>query len=66
VTNSGASGATSVAIADNLPAQLAFVSATGDAAGWTISNAGNNVSASLTTTLAAGASRFIWIRAQVK
>jgi len=66
VTNSGASGATSVAIADNLPAQLTFVSASGDAAGWTISNAGNNVSASLTTTLAAGASRFIWIRAQVK
>ncbi|HEY2375511.1 MAG TPA: hypothetical protein VGH98_06005 [Gemmatimonadaceae bacterium] len=66
VTNSGTTAATSVAIADNLPAQLTFLSGTGDLAGWTISNVGNNVSASLTGTLTAGATRFIWIRASVK
>ena len=66
VTNGGASGAASVAIADNLPAELTFLSATGDLAGWTIGNVGNNVSASLSGTLAAGATRFIWIRARVK
>src|SRR5205085_7371475 len=66
VTNGGASGAASVAIADNLPAELTFLSATGDLAGWTIGNVGNNVSASLSGTLAAGATRFVWIRARVK
>ena len=66
VTNSGTTAASSVAIADNLPGQLTFSSGAGDAAGWTISNVGNNVSASLTGTLAAGATRYIWIRAQVK
>ena len=66
VTNSGTTAASSVAITDNLPAQLTFVSGTGDLAGWTISNVGNNVSASLTGTLAAGATRFVWIKAQVK
>jgi hypothetical protein len=55
-----------VQIADNLPAELTFISATGDLAGWTISNVGGNVTASLTGTLAAGATRFIWIRARVK
>ena len=66
VTNSGASGATSVQIADNLPAQLTFISAAGDLAGWTISNVGNNVSASLSGTLAAGSTRYIWVRARVQ
>jgi uncharacterized repeat protein (TIGR01451 family) len=66
VTNSGASAAASVSIADNLPAELTFLSGTGDLAGWTISNVGNNVTASLTGTLAGGATRFIWIRARVK
>jgi len=66
VSNGGASGAASVQIADNLPAELTFLSASGDLAGWTISNVGNNVSASLTGSLAAGATRFIWIRARVK
>jgi hypothetical protein len=55
-----------VQIADAVPAQMTFLSATGDLAGWTINNAGNNVTASLSGTLAAGGSRFIWIRAQVK
>jgi uncharacterized repeat protein (TIGR01451 family) len=66
VSNSGASPAASVQIADAVPAQMTFLSATGDLAGWTISNSGNNVTASLSGTLAAGASRYIWIRAQVK
>ena len=66
VTNGGASGAASVSIADNLPAELTFVSASGDAAGWSISNVGNNVTANLTVALAAGATRFVWIQAQVK
>lgn len=66
VTNSGTTAASSVAIADNLPAQLTFVSGTGDLAGWTIGIVGNNVTASLTGTLAAGATRYIWIKAQVK
>jgi uncharacterized repeat protein (TIGR01451 family) len=66
VTNTGAGAATGVQIADALPATLTFSSATGDAAGWTISNVGNNVTATLTGSLASAASRFIWIRAQVK
>ena len=66
VTNSGASPAASVQIADAVPAEMTFLSATGDLAGWTIGNVGNSVTASLTGTLAAGASRFIWIRARVK
>jgi uncharacterized repeat protein (TIGR01451 family) len=66
VSNSGASPAASVQIADAVPAQMTFLSAAGDLAGWTITNSGNNVTASLSGTLAAGASRYIWIRAQVK
>jgi len=66
VTNSGTTAAASVSIADNLPAELTFLSGTGDAAGWVISNVGNNVTASLTGTLASGATRFIWVRARVK
>ena len=66
VTNSGTTAASSVAIADNLPAQLTYDSATPDAAGWTISNVGNNVTATLSGTLATSATRFIWIRARVK
>ncbi len=66
VTNSGTTAASSVAIADNLPAELTYDSATPDAAGWTISNVGNNVTATLSGTLATSATRFIWIRARVK
>jgi uncharacterized repeat protein (TIGR01451 family) len=65
VTNSGLGGATSVQVTDTLPAQLTFISSTADAVGWTISNVGNNVTASLAGTLSSTASRFVWIRAKV-
>ncbi|HEY7634891.1 MAG TPA: hypothetical protein VH763_05080 [Gemmatimonadales bacterium] len=66
ITNAGAAPASTVQITDALPAQLTFASATGDAAGWTIGNSGNNVTADLAGTLASGASRFIWVRVQVQ
>jgi uncharacterized repeat protein (TIGR01451 family) len=65
VTNNGVGGATSVQITDALPSQLTYVSSAPDAAGWTIGNVGNNVTANLAGTLAAAGSRYIWIRAQV-
>jgi trimeric autotransporter adhesin len=66
ITNAGAAPASSVQITDALPAQLSFSSAAGDAAGWTIGNSGNNVTADLSGALASGASRFIWVRVQVQ
>ena len=65
VTNGGVGAAASVQITDALPAQLTFSAVTTDAAGWTTGNTGNNVTATLTGTLAAAGSRFIWIRARV-
>jgi uncharacterized repeat protein (TIGR01451 family) len=64
VTNSGTASADSVHIDDLLPSDLTFLSANGDAAGWTISNSGNDVDAYF-LGLAAGVSRYIWIRARV-
>ena len=66
VTNSGSAAASVVHVTDALATQLTFSTTTPDAAGWTLSNAGNNVTADLTGTLAAGASRFFWVRASVK
>ena len=66
VTNNGSAAASTVHIADALATQLTFSGTTPDAAGWTLSNVGNNVSADLTGTLAVGASRFFWVRASVK
>lgn len=66
VTNSGSAAASTVQVSDALAAQLNFVSTAADAAGWTLSNVGNNVSGNLAGTLGAGASRFFWIRASVK
>jgi hypothetical protein len=54
-----------VHIADNLPVEVTFQSASGDLAGWTFANTGNNLTADLTGTLAAAASRFIWIRVKI-
>jgi uncharacterized repeat protein (TIGR01451 family) len=65
ITNTGAAAAASVQITDNLPAELTYNAAAGDAAGWSFGNVGNNVTASLSGTLAAGASRYVWIRARV-
>lgn len=65
VTNAGSAAASSVHVDDVLPAQLAYASATGDAAGWSFSNSGNDLDADLSGTLAPGASRFFWVRVQV-
>jgi uncharacterized repeat protein (TIGR01451 family) len=65
VTNNGGAPASAVHIDDNLPTEVTYQSAAGDLAGWTISNTGNDVDADLTGTLAAGASRFIWIRVRI-
>lgn len=70
VTNTGGAAATltgtGYGISDPLPSQVTYVSASGDAAGWTISESAGTVSAALTGTLAPAASRFFWIRVQVK
>jgi uncharacterized repeat protein (TIGR01451 family) len=66
VTNTGTAASSAVQITDPLPAQLTYQSASQDAAGWTFSNVGNTVTADLAGTLAPAASRFIWVRAQVK
>ncbi len=65
VTNAGDANASTVHIDDLLPAEVAYVSNSPDAAGWTIVNAGNDVDADLSGTLAPAASRFFWIRVQV-
>jgi trimeric autotransporter adhesin len=65
VTNNGGGAAANVQISDPLPATLTFQSAAGDAAGWTITNVGNTVTATLSGSLASGASRYIWIRARI-
>lgn len=65
VTNTGASAASSVSVSDPLPAQVTYQSASGDAAGWTISETTGTVTAGL-ATLAPSASRFFWIRVRVK
>ena len=66
ITNSGSAAASTVHVAEGLPTQLTFSGTTPDAAGWTLSNVANNVSGDLTGTLAAGTSRFFWVRASVK
>ncbi len=65
ITNTGVGSAASVAINDVLPAQLTFSSTTPDAAGWTIGNVANSVTATLSGSLVAVGSRFIWIRARI-
>jgi uncharacterized repeat protein (TIGR01451 family) len=65
VSNGGAAAASVVHIDDLLPTEVTFQSATGDLAGWTFANTGNDVDADLTGTLAPSASRFIWIRVRI-
>ncbi|HEU4700233.1 MAG TPA: hypothetical protein VFS40_13700, partial [Gemmatimonadales bacterium] len=66
ITNTGAAPAVASRITDALPAAMAYASASGDASGWTIAESGGTVTADLTTSLAAGASRYLWIRARIR
>jgi uncharacterized repeat protein (TIGR01451 family) len=66
VTSTGAAAASAVSVADVIPAQVTYNTATGDAAGWTFATAGTTLTATLTGTLASGASRYYWIRVRVK
>lgn len=66
VTNTGGAAAQTVAVSDPLPSEVTYVSASGDAAGWTLSESSGTVSASLTGTLANSATRFFWIRVRIK
>lgn len=65
VTNSGTADASGVHVDDLLPAEVTFASATGDAAGWTFANSGNDLDADLSGTLVPGASRFFWVRVSI-
>jgi uncharacterized repeat protein (TIGR01451 family) len=67
VTNTGLATASTVALSDVLPAQVTWQSSTADVpAEWALSQVAGTVTGTLTPTLAAAASRFIWIRVQVK
>lgn len=70
VTNTGGAAATltgtGYGVTDALPSAVTYVSSNGDAAGWTIAESAGTVSATLTGTLAPGATRFFWVRVQVK
>jgi uncharacterized repeat protein (TIGR01451 family) len=66
VTNNGAAAAASVQINNPVAAELTYVSASGDAAGWTFNYATGTLTADLSGTLATSASRYIWIRVQIK
>ena len=68
VTSTGGADATTVSVADNIPAQVTYVTASGDLAGWAFSPASPSptLTASLTGVLTSGANRFFWIRVRVK
>ena len=66
VSATGNAGSALVHVTDPLPAAVTFVSTTGDAAGWTITQGSGTVTADLAGTLAAGASRFFWIKVKVQ
>jgi len=68
VTNgAAAAAAASVQISDVLPTQVTYISNSPDLAGWTITAPpATTVTGTLSGTLAAGATRFFWIRVQVK
>jgi uncharacterized repeat protein (TIGR01451 family) len=68
VTSTGAADATSVSVADNIPAQVTFITATGDLVGWTFAPAvpSPTLTATLAGTLSSGTSRHFWIRVRVK
>ena len=62
---SGAAAAQTVHVSDALPAAVTYDSNAPDAAGWTLSQASGTVVGDL-ATLAAGASRYFWIRVRVR
>lgn len=66
VTNTGGAAATTVSVSDVLPPEVTYVSTSADAAGWTINESAGTVSASLSGTLATSASRYFWVRVQIK
>jgi uncharacterized repeat protein (TIGR01451 family) len=66
VSNTSSVVANSVQVTDPLPGAVAYDSNTPDAAGWTISVSGANLTADLSGSLAAGASRFFWVRVRVR
>lgn len=66
VTNSSTVSASTVQVTDPLPAAVLYDSNTPDAAGWTINVVGQNLTADLAGALAAGASRFVWVRVRVR
>ena len=68
VTNGGSAPASSVDVDDSLPGEVTYDSMTGDLAGWTFTSSGprgNELTAVLSGTLTAAASRFFWIRVQI-
>jgi uncharacterized repeat protein (TIGR01451 family) len=67
ITNGGLASASTVSITDVLPAAVTYNTATGDVgADWSISESLGTVTATLVPVLAAGGSKFIWIRVRVK
>ena len=66
VTNAGTAAAQTISISDPLPSQVTYQSASGDATGWTISSSSGTVTATLSGTLAPGATRYFWVRVLVK
>lgn len=65
VTNAGGADASDVKVSDALPAEVTYASTSSDAAGWTIAESSGTVTGDL-ASLAAGASRFFWIRVRIK
>jgi uncharacterized repeat protein (TIGR01451 family) len=67
VSNAGLATASTVALSDALPAEVTWQSSTADIpADWSLNQVAGTVTGTLTPTLAAAGSRFIWIRVQVK
>ncbi len=66
VSSTGGAPAATVSVVDAIPPEVVFDSTTPDAAGWGFSLAGSTLTANLAGALAAGASRYFWIRVRVK
>jgi uncharacterized repeat protein (TIGR01451 family) len=66
VTSTGAADATNVSVSDVVPAEVTYVTSTGDLPGWSFATAGPTLTATLAGTLATGTSRFFWIRVRVR